>query len=248
MISELKPEIMVRDRWIPDHVAELLHGYNPKTDFGRLVKECGAALPFAMGAELLERVASIVVIETEIRCRIYRDERSDFWAGGKLLPIADTIALMNRGWLPWRGYIPALTIEDYGIVSRRLVTDTGVASFVDALQGTFTISNYKFHGFGTSSTAEAQTQSALVAELTTQYATDNVRPTGTQAETAATVYQTVGTLSPDVTVTIEEHAPFNQASNAGGVMLDRSLTGTKALTASLDSLQVDYRMTIAAGG
>jgi hypothetical protein len=62
---------------------------------------------------------------------------------------------------------------DLGLISTRVVTDTGVSYLVDALQNLTEPENLKFHGFGIGTTAEAASQTALVTELTTEYATDN---------------------------------------------------------------------------
>ena len=139
-------------------------------------------------------------------------------------------------------------IEDYGITSRRVVTDDFVAFIVDALdtaQATF--DDFDYMGYGTGSAAEAAGDTALGTELTTQYASDNVRPTGTVSQPAANQFRLVTTLSPDATVTIQEAAPFSQAAVAGGVMMDRSLTGGQALVSG-DSLQTTYTLSLTSGG
>jgi len=137
----------------------------------------------------------------------------------------------------------------YGLASLRVVTDAGVAFLVDALQNLVEPENMKFHGYGTGGTAEAATQTALVTELTTQYATDNTRPTGSQTENGANVYRTVGTLDPDADVAITEHGIFSQAATGGGTMLDRSLFSVINLSgAGGDTLQSTYDFTITSGG
>lgn len=139
-------------------------------------------------------------------------------------------------------------IFDYGIAGYRVVTDAGVAFIVDAFQNTKELENLKFHGFGTGGTAESAAQTALVTELTTQYATDNTRPTGTTAEGAsANIYQTVATLDPDAAVAITEHGVFDQASNAGGTLLDRTLFSAINLAATGDTLQSTYELTLTSG-
>lgn len=137
-----------------------------------------------------------------------------------------------------------------GLASMRVVTDAGVGYLVDALQNLVEPENMKFHGFGTGTTAESAAQTALVTEETTQYATDNTRPTGSQTETSANIYRTVATYSPDsgATRAITEHGIFSQASNAGGVLLDRSVFSAVNLVASSDSLQATYDLTINSGG
>lgn len=142
------------------------------------------------------------------------------------------------------------TTEELGLASLRVVTDAGVASIVDAFQNTFELENYDFHGFGTGTTAEAATQTALVTEETTQYATDNTRPTGTPSEPSANVYRSVATYSPDSggTRAITEHGLFSQAATGGGTMLDRSLFAAVNLVAGSDSLQATYDFTVTSGG
>ncbi len=138
-------------------------------------------------------------------------------------------------------------VIDYGIASYRVVTDTGVAFIVDALHASATIANLKYHGFGTGTTAESASQTALVTELTTEYATDNTRPTGTQTEAAANIYETVATLDPDNAVAITEHGIFDQAANSGGTLLDRSKFNAVNLAASGDTLSATYDFTITSG-
>lgn len=139
-------------------------------------------------------------------------------------------------------------ITDYGVVGRRVVTTAGVGFIVDAFQNIVELENMKYHGFGTGGSAEAVGNTALTTELTTEYAVNNTRPTGSTTEGAsANIYRTVGTLSPDATVAITEHGVFDQASNAGGVLLDRTLFSVINLTGSADSLQATYDLTFTAG-
>jgi hypothetical protein len=135
-----------------------------------------------------------------------------------------------------------------GLASLRVVTTVGVNAIVDAFQNTVELENFKYHGFGTGGSAEAVGNTALTTELTTEYATNNTRPTGTTTEGAsANIYRTVGTLSPDATVAITEHGIFDQAANSGGTLLDRTLFSVVNLVSG-DSLQVTYDLTFSAGG
>lgn len=140
---------------------------------------------------------------------------------------------------------------ELGLASLRVITDAGVADVATRFAGTSAanIANYKFHGFGIGTTAEAASQTALVTEFTTEYATDNVRPTGSQGS-ATNTYTTVATFSPDSggTLAVTEHGIFTQAATGGGTMLDRSKFAAVNLTAAADSLQVTYILTLTAGG
>jgi hypothetical protein len=139
-------------------------------------------------------------------------------------------------------------VTDYGTLSTRVVTDLGVAFLVDALENLVEPELLKFHGYGTGTTAEAASQTALVTELTTQYNPDSTRPTGSQTEAAANIYRTVATLSPDAggTIAVTEHGLFSASS--AGVMFDRSVFTAVNLVAASDSLQTTYDLTIASGG
>lgn len=140
-------------------------------------------------------------------------------------------------------------VVSYGLLSTRLVTDNGVGFIVDAFQNLTELENMKYHGYGTGTTAEAQADSALVTELTTQYATDNTRPTGTTTEGASgNIYRTVATLSPDSggTIAITEQGVFSASS--AGTLLDRSKFSAINLVAGSDSLQTTYELTVSAGG
>lgn len=137
--------------------------------------------------------------------------------------------------------------EDYGLVSLRVVTDTGVAFIVDAFQNIVELEIMKYHGIGTGVTAESAAQTALVTESTTALNPDSTRATGSTIEAAANIYQTVGTLTVDAAVAATEHGIFSQAATGGGVMIDRSLFSAVNLAIG-DSIQTDYRLTFASGG
>jgi hypothetical protein len=125
------------------------------------------------------------------------------------------------------------SVTEYGVLCTRLITNNGVNYLANAISGgTATANNLKYHGFGTGTTAEAQTDSALVTELTTEYATDNTRPTGSLA-VASNIYTTIGTLSINnggsATYAITEHGVFSSANSTSGgspagsnVLWDRS--------------------------
>jgi hypothetical protein len=219
-VQSSRLQIVTPKSWLPDEVDQLLRNYNPKTNLGHTFKRIAQLLNPDEALDVLQAIQRAVVIESELWVKtFYRD---------------------RHGFLRLK--------ENFGLTSRKVVTDTGVAFIVDAFQNLVELENMKFHGIGTGSTSEAASQTALVTELTTQY-TGNVRATGTTTETAANVYSTVGlnTIDSGGPVTIAEHGVFSQAATGGGVMLDRSLTGSNVLNDN-DAIQTDYRLTIASGG
>lgn len=141
-------------------------------------------------------------------------------------------------------------VIDLGLASLRVVTTAGVNFIRDAFLNTKELENLKFHGFGTGTNAEAAADTALQTELTTQYAVDNTRPTGTQVSGGTGAYQTVATLTPDTggTIAITEHGIFDQAATGGGSLLDRTVAAAVNLVAGSDSLQATYTYTTNSGG
>lgn len=173
-----------------------------------------------------------------------------------LIVPAIKIAVLNR--LKAQTIVPTLRLVlmrgdgtrlDYGLASLKLVTDVGVAYIVDAFQNSVEVENMKFHGFGTGTTNESASDTALVTELTTEYAVNSTRPTGSTTEGAsANIYRTVGTLTPDSggTLAITEQGVFSASS--AGVLLDRSKFAAVNVVASADSLQATYELTFPSGG
>lgn len=135
------------------------------------------------------------------------------------------------------------TIVEYGLMGRHLVTTAGKNYIASCFDNTAEPEVFKFHGFGTGSTAANIADTALQTELTTQYAVANTRPTGSQAHSGAT-YTTVGTLAPSTGVAITEWGALSQASNAGGTLLDHQVFAVVNLGSS-DTLAVTYVLTFA---
>lgn len=128
---------------------------------------------------------------------------------------------------------------DLGVVSRRVVTDNGVAYLVDALQNLTEPENLNYHDCGTGTGAEAASDSALG----TPYG--GSRQAGTQTEPASNQYRSTATISFSGTFAITEHGLFSAA--AAGTLFDRSKF-TAINVVSGDSIQFQYTLTINSGG
>ncbi len=139
------------------------------------------------------------------------------------------------------------TWTDYGIVSRRVVTNAGVAFLVDDWDANGQdISTMNFHGCGTGATAEAAGDTALVAESTTVLTVDSTRATGTRAQPSANVYRSTGVVNFDGSAAITEHGLFSQAATGGGVLWDRSVFSAVNVVSG-ESITFQYDCTINAG-
>lgn len=168
---------------------------------------------------------------------------------GRIMAARDVWPLVMYGSLFLRVFRASGEVEPYGLASLGLVTTAGMNYLVaDMDGGANDINLFKFHGIGTGGTAEAAADTALVTEITTAYATDSTRPTGTQTTGGSSnIYRTVGTIVVDATVANTEHGIFTQAATGGGTLLDRSLYSVVNL-ASGDTVQAQYDLTFPAGG
>lgn len=191
----------------------------PKTRLGELVWKAACYLPPPLADELLDALKSVVILESSLSL-VHLHGPNSRHAGLE---------------------------EDHGVVSRKVITNVGATAVVNAFRNTFELEQFNFHALGTGGGAEAATDTALGTELTTQYSTDNTRPTGTQSAPASNQYQTVATITLDAAASITEHGVFSQAAAPGGTMWDRSAFTALALNAG-DSIVATYIATITAGG
>lgn len=129
---------------------------------------------------------------------------------------------------------------NYGVLGYRVVTTAFVAFVVDQLQTeTSVFGDFKYHDSGVGTTAE---NSADTAMETTD---GESRATGTQTESAANAYRSVGTISYTTTKAITEHGLFNDAS--AGTLMDRTVFSAINVVNG-DSIQFTYTLTLTAGG
>ncbi len=134
-----------------------------------------------------------------------------------------------------------------GLVGMRVITTAGVAFIVDAFQGLTSVSSFRFHGLGTSGTAEAIGQTALLGELTTQLNPNSTRATGTLGEGATSgIFVTTGDNLFDESATIAEHGLLSQAA-VGGTLFDRTVFTALTILPTL-TCRSTYSLTINSGG
>jgi hypothetical protein len=131
-------------------------------------------------------------------------------------------------------------VTDYGVLSRRAITTVYVNLVVDDLQSSAAAhSTMKYHASGTGAVAENVGDTALGTEV------EAARTSGTQAENAANIYESVGTISYTASRAITEHGLFS-ASTAGSQM-DRSVFSAINVLNG-DSIQFTHRTTYTSGG
>lgn len=135
---------------------------------------------------------------------------------------------------------------NYGVVSRRVVTNNGVAYIVDAWQNSVELENMKYHGCGTGTTAEAAGDSALVTESTTALNPDSTRATGTQTEPGTNQLTSTGVVTFDNSAAITEHGLFSAATTGTGVLFDRSVFSAINVVSG-DSISFAYTVSFTSG-
>lgn len=145
-----------------------------------------------------------------------------------------------RGRVTFRSTLRARLIKangkviDYGVVSKRLVTQAFVKRLAAQLAVDFSAGDeWKYHASGTSGTAESNADTVLGTEVGTRVA-------GTQADVSSGTtgnYRTIGAVTYGGTFSIQEHGIFNAASS--GTLLDRSVFAA-IVVASGDSIEFTY--------
>jgi hypothetical protein len=182
VIRPQAPQVLVRDLWVPEDLKRKIAAFNPRSDLGRIVRECFKYLPAEQVAELIDRVSSVVVVESQLELAHYG----------------------ARKGLRFE--------HDLGVVCRKVVTNNGVGFIVDAFQNLVEVETMKYHGLGTGTNAEAAADSALQTELTTEYNPNSTRATGTTTESASNAYRTVATNTLDGAAAVTEHGVFSASS------------------------------------
>lgn len=129
---------------------------------------------------------------------------------------------------------------DLGVLGYRSVTTAFVNFVTDQLQTeTSVFGDFKYHDSGVGTTAENITDTAM------ETTDGESRATGTQTESAANAYRSVGTISYTSTKAITEHGLFNDS--AAGTLMDRTVFSAINVVNG-DSIQFTYTLTISAGG
>jgi hypothetical protein len=165
-----------------------------------------------------------------------------WWAG--LFHVAKASSRAT-GFPIFLGRLSAVLVKDgqrhnLGVLCHRVVTTAFVSYVVDQLQTeTSTFGDFKFHDSGVGTT------DPLIGDTTIETTDGESRATGSQTETSATVYKSVGTISYTTTKAITEHGLFNDAS--AGTLMDRSEFAAINVVSG-DSIEFTYELTCQAGG
>jgi hypothetical protein len=132
------------------------------------------------------------------------------------------------------------SVVNYGVVGYRSITTAFVNYMVDQLQTeTSTWGDFKYHDSGVGSTAEN------VANTAMETTDGESRVTGTQTESSANIYVSVGTITYTTTKAITEHGLFNDAT--AGTLLDRTVFSAINVV-NTDTITFTYSLTVSSGG
>ncbi len=145
------------------------------------------------------------------------------------------------GFLSAKAFHPDGTLKkDYGLVSVKEVSAVFAKRLVDSMTTSGdAIEDFKHHKQGAGSTAETDTDTALVTA-------QSGATLGTQTHGAnSQIYQTVGTITATTAYGCREHGVFN--ASTGGILLDRSVVTAIDLNTD-DIVTWTYALTVNAGG
>jgi len=224
MVAELAAtrsqlQIVRRDAWVPDGLKQRIREFSPRSELGKIIKECLHVLPAELAGDLLERITQCMILESSLAIVVFRHPDSPYRHGGPL-------------------------VEDHGIVSRRKVTTQGVTALCVAWGSA--AFNMIYMGMGTASGVEANTDTvASFVEIAAANYAGGVRPTCTHVESTNTVPLVATHTQTTAGNTIEEHGIMDSATQEAGNLWDRSLTGTIVLAVA-DGILGTYTLTASA--
>ncbi len=141
---------------------------------------------------------------------------------------------------------------DFGLISLDMITDSGAEYIVNSFLGTAFVSSLRYHGLGSSNATLAVTNTALAAELASQYATANTRTVGSAVVgTTTKKFVTIANTSFSGTVTCAEWGLFSQISTltgtpVGGYMFDRATFASQGVLATF-AAKTTFTLTVASG-
>lgn len=145
------------------------------------------------------------------------------------------------GFLSAKSWHPDGTLKrDYGLVSVKEITQAFTKRLVDSLcDSAATMATFIYHKMGAGSTAETDTDTALVTQQVGA-------AQGSQTHGASSsIYQSVATLTAGSSFGCREHGLFN--ASTGGVALDRSVVTNIDLNTD-DVVTWTYNLTCTFGG
>jgi hypothetical protein len=133
--------------------------------------------------------------------------------------------------------------QDLGLVGVREITTEFVKHLADAMtDSSVAIDTFNKHAMGDGSTAETDTDTALVSE-------QDGRAVGSQTHGATSnVYRSVATITAGGAYTAIEHGIFDSTGSGSDVLLDRTKLSSPPTLATDDEVEWTYDATITAGG
>lgn len=166
----------------------------------------------------------------------------NFWRGAWRVGLAKILGVATfYGDLEVKVFRKGGRVEDYGLVSRRVVTTAWVTAMATLMfDGTGpAATSYDNHDSGVGVTAESSANTDI------ETTDGEARVAGTPSNPAAGQYRNVGTIAYTTTKAITEHGLFSALT--GGTLLDRSVFAVINV-ANGDSIQFTYTLTFSAGG
>ncbi|MHC4104936.1 MAG: hypothetical protein ACYSR9_08355 [Planctomycetota bacterium] len=147
------------------------------------------------------------------------------------------------GFLYARHFRDGELVEDLGLQGVKEITSAFTKYLVDGLMDSaIVMDDFDKHAQGDGSTAETDSQTALVNQQST-------RRTGTQTHgSTSNIYKSIATITAVAAYTAIEHGIFDSMTATTQIMLDRTLVGSPPNLVTDDEVEWTYELTVNAGG
>lgn len=167
--------------------------------------------------------------------------REDIYEALKMTQKPNTTEVF--GFLYARHFRGGELLEDLGLQGVKEITAEFTKYLVDAMMDSaIVMDDFDKHAQGDGSTAETDTQTALVSQQST-------RRTGSQTHgSTSNIYKSVATITAIAAYTAIEHGIFDSMTATTDILLDRTIVGSPPNLVTDDEVEWTYELTINAGG
>jgi len=147
------------------------------------------------------------------------------------------------GFLSARHFRDGRLVEDLGLQGCKEITAEFTKYMVDAMMdSSIVFDDFDKHAQGDGSTAETDTQTALVSQQST-------RRSGSQTHgSTSNIYKSVATITAIAAYTAIEHGIFDSMTATSDILLDRTVVGSPPNLVTDDEVEWTYELTVNAGG
>ena len=130
-------QLISKHVWVPDELSAKLRNYTPKSDLGKIIRECFRYLPPEMAGDLLDSISRTVVLESSLDLTIV-------WGGGRREPLGivgcRVITTVGVGYLvdAWQNLVELEDQKYHGLGTGSTAEAVGDSALVTELTTEYT--------------------------------------------------------------------------------------------------------------